>query len=88
MSTPIIHHKYIKWGPHRISTQCNIAITVKVIIVVQITWKCKMSSCRLVGDPVADDVEMLLESFSKGSMSLSNILLLTFGAGYNVDNMF
>ena len=47
-----------------------------------------MSSCRLVGDPVADDVEMLLESFSKGSMSLSNILLLTFGAGYNIDNVF
>ena len=47
-----------------------------------------MSACRLVGYPVADNVEMLLESFSKSSMSLSNILLLTFGAGYNVDNMF
>ena len=52
-----------------------------------LTWESEVSACRLVGDPVVDDVEMFLESLSQGAVSLRDKLLLALGAGDEVDQV-
>ena len=52
-----------------------------------LTWESEVSACRLVGDPVVDDVEMFLESLSQRAVSLGDKLLLALGAGDEVDQV-
>ena len=52
-----------------------------------LTWQSEVSACRLVGDPVVDDVEMFLESLAQAAVSLGDKLLLALGAGDEVDQV-
>ena len=52
-----------------------------------LTWEREVSASRLVGDPVVDDGQMLLESLSQGAVGLGHKLLLALGAGDEVDQV-
>ena len=68
--------------------QEHIMLQYLLITINNLTWQCEVSACGLVGDSVADNVEMFLEGLTQCSVSLGNILFLTLGAGDDVDNMF
>ena len=52
-----------------------------------LTWESEMSACGLVGDPVVDDGQMLLESLSQAAVGLGDELLLALCAGDEVDQV-
>ena len=60
---------------------------VTVIRLMEVTWQGEVSPRGLVGDPVVHDGQMLLEGLAQAAVGLRDKLLLTFGAGDQVDEM-
>ena len=52
-----------------------------------LTWEGEVPACGLVGDPVVDDGQMLLESLSQAAVGLGDELFLALCAGDEVDQV-